>query len=91
MPINLTININNFGNNRGANRDGQHDKSDNSSSTILAGRHQPEVGGGNQTPESTKIDIKGINKEIRENEKTLVVGNQALLGKQHSSSSAFPT
>ena len=88
VPINLTININNFGNNRGANNNQGHGISDNSSSTILAGRHNKdhEVIGGKQTPESNRIDIKGINKEIRENEKQN--SKQGTLGKQPSSCSA---
>lgn len=68
VPINLTININNFGNNRGGNNN-NNGVSDNSSSTILAGRNNNKVEG-KETPES-RIDIKGINKEIRENEKIL--------------------
>jgi len=67
VPINLTININNFGNNRGA-QNNNHGVSDNSSSTILAGRHNKEVDG-KATPESNRIDIKAINKEITLNEK----------------------
>ena len=59
VPINLTININNFGNNRGGNNN-NNGVSDNSSSTILAGRNNNKVEG-KETPES-RIDIKGINK-----------------------------
>jgi hypothetical protein len=65
----LTININNFGNNRGGNNN-QNGVSDNSSSTILAGRQNNRVEG-KETPESHRIDIKGINRDIKDNEKLL--------------------
>jgi len=74
----LTININNFGNNRGG-QNNNHGVSDNSSSTILAGRHNNKVEG-KETPQSHRVDIKGINKDIQMNEKQLI-NTQGTVGK----------